>query len=334
VEGINYFLFRVQTQKENYSMNLTVAFHSNQLGFRGTEVSLFDYAHYNETILGNRSIILSDKNGNMDALQRFTERFQVYLYDQFSEVEAVVDQEGIDAIFYSKAGDNDGKLVTNARNCIQVVFPSNDVHGDRYLYISQWLANHCGVNAELAVPYIVTLPDVTENLREELGIPSTATVFGRHGGFSTFDIDTVRECVVQVAKERPDTYFLFLNTPRFCDLPNVLYLPPTTDLVRKTAFINSCDAMIYGRKQGETFGLAIAEFLHQDKPVIAHPFGEQNHVAIMMDHGLWYRSPEELYHQLTTFSRTEPVGTYSNLVKKFAPEPVMRQFEAMYLDNL
>ncbi len=315
-------------------MNKTIAFHSNQLGFRGTEIALYDYAHYNETILGNRSIIISDKNANLEGAQRFRDRFPLYLYNDFSDVEQIVDQENIDAVYYIKAGNNDGKLVSNARNCVHVVFPSNDVHGDRYIYISQWLANHCGANAELAVPHIVTLPDTTATLRNELDISESATVFGRYGGFDTFDIDTVRQCVVQVAQEQLDIVFLFMNTPQFCDLPNVIFLQASSDPIRKTSFINSCDAMIYGRKQGETFGLAIAEFLYQDKPVIAHPFGEQNHVAMMMEHGLWYRSPEELYHHLTTFSRTEPAGTYANLVKKFAPEPVMSQFEEMFLDNL
>ena len=38
-----------------------IAFHSNQLGIRGTEEALYDYAHFNETILKNKSFIISDK---------------------------------------------------------------------------------------------------------------------------------------------------------------------------------------------------------------------------------------------------------------------------------
>lgn len=315
-------------------MNKTVAFHSNQLGLRGTEVALYDYAYYNETILNNRSIILSNRNADLSGLDKFTERFQVYLYNDFSEVESIVDEEGIDAVYYIKAGENDGKLVNNARNCVHVVFPSNDTHGDVYAYISQWLANYCGADVQNAVPHIVTLPEITDNLRSELRIPESATVFGRYGGYDTFDIESVRDCVAEVAKLRTDYWFIFMNTPRFCTLPNVIFLDGTTDLMRKTMFINSCDAMIYGRKQGETFGLAIAEFLHQDKPVIAHPFGEQNHVAMMLDDGLWYRTPEELMGQLLNFKRTAPVGTYSNLVKRFAPKPVMIQFEHVFLSGL
>ena len=41
---------------------MKIAFHSNQLGLRGTEIALFDYAYYNRELLGNESIIISDIN--------------------------------------------------------------------------------------------------------------------------------------------------------------------------------------------------------------------------------------------------------------------------------
>jgi hypothetical protein len=37
-----------------------VGFHSNELNERGTNVAMFDYAKYNEEILGNKSYILSN----------------------------------------------------------------------------------------------------------------------------------------------------------------------------------------------------------------------------------------------------------------------------------
>ena len=37
----------------------SVAFHSNQLGIRGTEVALYDYARYNEEISGNNIRFIS-----------------------------------------------------------------------------------------------------------------------------------------------------------------------------------------------------------------------------------------------------------------------------------
>lgn len=37
----------------------TIALLSNKLTLRGTEVSLYDYAYYNETLLNNKSIIIT-----------------------------------------------------------------------------------------------------------------------------------------------------------------------------------------------------------------------------------------------------------------------------------
>ena len=37
---------------------MNILFHSNQLSERGTEIALFDYAHFNETMLNNKSFII------------------------------------------------------------------------------------------------------------------------------------------------------------------------------------------------------------------------------------------------------------------------------------
>ena len=62
---------------------MRVSFHSNQLGVRGTEISLYDYAFYNREILGNKSIIVSDRNADMSAYEKFNREFEVILYDRF-----------------------------------------------------------------------------------------------------------------------------------------------------------------------------------------------------------------------------------------------------------
>jgi hypothetical protein len=91
---------------------MKIAFHSNQLGIRGTEVALYDYALGNRDILGNESIVISDARADLTSLDKFKTQFPVYLYNDFSEVESIVEKEGIDAIYYIKAGFNDGKLVS------------------------------------------------------------------------------------------------------------------------------------------------------------------------------------------------------------------------------
>ncbi len=42
-------------------MKKTVAFHLYQMSERGTEISTYDYARFNETILGNKSIIIANR---------------------------------------------------------------------------------------------------------------------------------------------------------------------------------------------------------------------------------------------------------------------------------
>ena len=116
-------------------------------------------------------------------------------------------------------------------------------------------------------------------MREELGIPPDATVFGRHGGFDVFDIFEAQGAVLSVARARPDIYFLFLNTrPLVMDEygeadvartpANIIHLPATMEDDAKQRFIRTCDAMLHARRSGETFGLAIAEFSASNRPVL------------------------------------------------------------------
>ena len=99
--------------------------------------------------------------------------------------------------------------------------------------------------------------------------PPDATVFGRHGGKETFSVDYARAAVVEVARARPDVFFLFLNTyPLHERLPNIIYLERTSDEEAVGRFIRTCDAMLHARVGGETFGLAVAEFSAHNRPVI------------------------------------------------------------------
>jgi hypothetical protein len=316
--------------------SLKIAFHSNQLGLRGTEVALYDYALGNEEILNNQSIIISDLNSDLSSLNKFENRFKVILYNNFSEVEKIVEEENIDAIYYIKAGYNDGRLINNTKNLIHSVFQYYDPHGDKYSYVSQWLSKKMTNNEDNFVPHIINLPDIKDNYRELLNIPLTSLVFGRYGGYEEFNYEWVHSTVEKIAKENPDIFFLFMNTRQFCkSLPNIIHMKSTYDLKEKTIFINTCDALLHGRNNGETFGLTIGEFLHQDKPVISCPQGEdKGHVIMLQDKGIWYDNSEELYNILISFKRTTPIGYYKELVKDYTPKKVMDKFKKIFLSQI
>ena len=315
---------------------MNIAFHSNQLGIRGTEVALYDYALGNEEILNNNSIILSDKNSNLEALNKFKNRFKVYLYEDFhKEVPYILDKEKINSTYYIKYGLNDGKITDNTRNLIHTVFQCYDPHGDVYSFIAQWLSSKMSGNPHNYVPHIISLPDIKEDLRKQLNIPKTSTVFGRHGGYEEFNYEWTYPIIEKIAKQRSDYYFLFLNTKPFCNsLPNIIHLPPNYDLIYKTKFINTCDALLHGRKKGEIFSLTIGEFLHQNKPIISCPLGEdEGHTIMLQDKGIWYNNENELYNILVNFIKVENEGYYKSLIKDYTCENVMNQFNKIFIKN-
>ena len=60
---------------------MIIGFLMEKFNIRGSGVALYDYAHYNETILNNKSIIFSPNNSGDDiAFKKFYTRFPVILY--------------------------------------------------------------------------------------------------------------------------------------------------------------------------------------------------------------------------------------------------------------
>ncbi|MFY8035402.1 MAG: hypothetical protein ACOVMN_12840, partial [Flexibacteraceae bacterium] len=232
-----------------------------------------------------------------------------------------------------------------------------DVHGDVYAYISEWLAADQG--SDLFVPHIVTKPHTTaENLRQQLGIPAKATVFGRYGGADTFDIRFVRKVVLEIAYQNPDKYFLFMGTNPFSygnglyrkkwqdaifaigkpkALPkNIIFLPATSNALEKQLFINTADAMLHARGQGESFGLAIAEFSISNKPVFTYkspsPDYEAAHIMALGNKAILYKDQIDLKNKLLEFTPSPDLDW--NAYSKFNPELVMHKFKSVFIESV
>jgi hypothetical protein len=309
---------------------MKIAFHSNQLSIRGTEVALYDYALGNRDILGNESVIISDINSDLTSLEKFKTQFPVFLYNDFSEVEAIVEQERVDAVYYIKAGFNDGKLVKNAKNLVHTVFKHKEPHGEVYAYISEWLSNEMS-NGELPyVSHMVNLPKHDLNYKDHFDLKNKIIV-GWYGG-NNFEIPFARQAVIDITKKRKDIIFLFMNQDPFCNLGNVLFIEGTTNLDEKVAFINTCDFMIHARERGETFGLTIAEFSTLNKPIITYKNSpERNHNIILGNKGLYYTNYNDLYQILDNISKKDIEDKDWNCYKEFTPERVMNKFKEVFL---
>lgn len=311
---------------------MNIGFHSNQLSYRGTEIALFDYADYNQKLLNNTSYIFYPYGSDTSALEKFRNNFgqNVICYASLNELQQLCKQYNIELVYWIKYGTNDGKIIPGAKNLVHSVFNVKEPHGDVYAYVSEWLGIQNNMDY---VPHIVSLPDIKENYREYLNIPDDALVFGRFGGNDTFDIEYVHSCVRQIASENSNIYFLFMNTNVFCEsLPNIMYFGATDDVELKTSFINTCDAMLHARNDGESFGLSVCEFLHQDKPVITNiQCRDKNHIKILGDKGYYYKNNLELEAIIRNFVKKD--YKYSELVKEFSPEKVMAKFKKVFIDE-
>ena len=308
---------------------MRVLFHANQLGYRGVEVALYDYAHYNETILGNESYIASSTEYDISALQKFTSRFsesKVFLYQDFKDLQYLV-QDKIDVAYFIKAGFHDGKLIDGVKNIVHVVFQNYEPHGDKYIYIAEWLSNRMSGGSCDFMPHIIHLDAHEDDLRKEFGIPPDALVFGRHGGYDEFNLSYVHDTITTIARNNSNIYFLFMNTKPFTEnLSNVIYLQPTYDLRRKREFINTCDCMIHARQRGEVFSMSIGEFLYCNKPVISSLEGlDRGHLYMLRDKGLYYTNHEELFYLITNFQKKD--YQTKKLVEEYSPERVMYTFK-------
>ncbi len=320
-------------------MTLTVGFLSNKITLRGTEIAMYDYADYNELILQNKSIIITR---NIDkyrhefdisdkAYEKFKKRFIVEYYDTIDDIDRIVEKYNISHLYIIKAGNYDGLFSSKCKNLIHCVFNSKEPHGQIYSVISEDVNKRFNTNLQV-VPHMVRVHNTEENLRQELGIPEDAIVYGRYGGVETFDIEFVHECIKKILDEKENVYFIFMNTNIFYEHTRIIYLNGTEDMEYKRKFINTSNAMLHARKDGETFGLSCGEFAICNKPVITWGLSDcVNHLDILKDKCLIYKNYEDIYNILKN-DKIINFDVTNNGYHYYSPTNVMEIFKKVYLD--
>ncbi len=320
---------------------MKIIFHENQLCYRGTSNAIFDYAQYNEEILNNESLILypkNSKNNIPEAIERFEKRFNVLGYTDIAHRDMLIKKSNADLFYAIKSGEKEEDAPTDLiKTVIHAVFKYNEPYGDVYAYVSEWLAKTMSKGELPFVPHIVDLPEVDGDLRSELNIPKDAIVFARYGGAETFDIKFVMDAVKKTALKNKKIYFIFMGTDEFVKrnffrpYKNIIFLPPTTDVERKIKFINTSDAFLHARTQGESFGMAIGEFSIKNKPIITWSGSdEKSHLEILGDKAILYKDKEDIMQVLNSFTpdNSKNWDCYSDY---FNPRIVMDKFESVFL---
>lgn len=326
--------------KHSQSGRRTIAFYQPHLDIRGTGVSYFDYAMYNESILGNISYVICDKNDKRThplAQKRFKHSLNVIELpgcENMGELKRALKDVDADAVYIQKCGlHNDGRFVKDFPTLIHVAGRECDPHGSVYAYTSEWSAITFGEGRFPWVPFPIKLPDVATDLRQKYKIPCEAFVAGRYGGYKSWDVPWVSETVDRILHEETNFYFLAANTPRFTSHPRAIFLEPFADIEFKRQFINSCDCMLHARSYGESFGLAVAEFSFCGRPVITQSgVREQAHIHMLGSKGIYYNDSSDLYTILKA-QNLHPSPDY-NAFSSFSPENVMSRFNSIFLDMI
>jgi hypothetical protein len=323
---------------------MLIAFFVRHFTERGTEVAIYDYAHHNEKILGNKSIIICFSEAAQQRVKfppdrasypKFKNRFPIFEIESFDDMPGLIQREKIDVFYTLTSGEyepmykfSDKRIWGNCKTVKHCVFYTLGPESDCYVGISEYL-NQKFKTSHSVIPHMIDLPPCSETMREELNIPKDAIVLGRHGGYVTFDLYIPRRAIIRFLEKESNVYFLFMNTHKFYEHPRILYIDATTDLYTKSKFINTCDAMIHGRIDGEIFPVSIGEFCIFNKPVITCPTGDLGHILNLKDRAILYHSEDELLDIFNNLESHLHKHTDWNTYKEYTPENVMKIFNQL-----
>lgn len=321
----------------NNTTSLTIAFHTPNLNFRGSCVALFDYAHYAETMLHHRSIIITDNaqqhTNDKIAFKWISNRFPVYTYNTKHELEELLRIHNCDILYCIKYGKNDGVFSKTVYTVIHCVFDMSEPHGTHYIAVSESIALKFGFPKKCSLPHMVSMPMASskDTIRDQLHIPESAIVFGRHGGKDTFNVQFVKSAISKIVRSNSDIYFLFLNAPEWDTHPQIIYLPATTDVHYKQKFINSCNAMIVPEKMGHSFGLSIAEFYIHSKPIICYNDGDlwnTAHIDILKENAIYFDTETQFGNIIVNFEfhKNKLHISKNSSYFQYTPKKVMQLF--------
>lgn len=330
-------------------MNIKVAFYSPHLSLGGTEITMYDFADYNEKILKNKSVILytkENKSNHESVIKKFQDRFDsIYAIESNEQnygwnsnvivplIDNIIEKENCDVLYMQKFGNNDGVISKKCKTCILCAAPVCEPHGDVYAYVSEWLSQYASNGAYPAVPSMITpLKETQETFRKELNIPDDAMVFGRNGGDYGWNIGFVNQVIYFIVNNYPNIYFLFQNTPIPFQHDQIKHIPASANLHIKEKFISTCNAMIHARYEGESFGCACGEFSIMNKRIITYNLSkDRNHIYLLGDKGIYYSDQQELYNNIVNF-KYEPEKDW-NGYKDYNPYRVMKIFEEVFLSQ-
>jgi hypothetical protein len=145
----------------------------------------------------------------------------------------------------------------------------------------------------VVIPPAIEIPEVSGDLRKELGIAADTTVYGMHqraddGIFSQAlmpswqgsNASKMNSCLVILGGSK-----LYQQHAQYLKLTNVIFLESTGDVSRIHRFLNTLDVYTHARKDGEQCSSSIIEALYHSIPIIGHIAPSMGHKGQIKDAG-------------------------------------------------
>ena len=320
---------------------MNIAFYIDEMNFRGVTNSTFQYSIHNEKILNNKSIIFYNKSNSrnqIEVIKKFKKKFTVLSVKNFAEIENYKKKFNLSFIYCQKGGEKDKWISHKVKTIAHSLYPQRltQIHGHKYIFVSDWLSKKFSNNKISFLPYIVELNKTKKNFKKKYKINNKNIVIGCHGGESSFDLEFAKDTVIEIANKRKNIIFLFLNIKKFCNHPRIFFLPGSFDEIFKKKFLNTCDAMLYGRSLGESFGLACGEFAILSKPIISYKFNRHRaHIDQLSSKSyVEYSSKKKLFKILYNFKKININSKNRNKYFNYSPKKVMKIFKNILVQKI
>jgi len=318
-----------------------IVFYSDHCDIRGTGITIFEFAIGCRDILGHDVLCAfsrNNKHNHPDAIKKFEDHgLTMAWFDDVHQAKNIIPSLGYEYVFQIRSeGYNPDYDFPGMKNLIQqtgVRTPASQAYGHRYSHVSRWVDKFCGGDGSNAVPIPIRLHETKEDLREELGIPKEMTIFARTGGEDTWNLWFANNAIVKALEQNENIGFLFQNTPNVPSHPRIFHARTTADAEYKRKFINTSDFMLHCRVEGESFGVAVAEFSSANKPVITWSESrERAHIDYLGSKMYQYTTEDQLVNLLIYFDRggKAKIGDW-NAYEDFTSEKIMKTFERIYL---
>jgi glycosyltransferase involved in cell wall biosynthesis len=147
---------------------------------------------------------------------------------------------------------------------------------DKIFFISNWLIRQSPWVPDDKVFLLynpIKLPSSAIDLREKYNIPHDAIVLGRMSRPNLDDGQFIFEVLQHTVSE--NVYFISIGASKtfkkqMGEYKNAIFIEPVTDVDFISSFYNTIDILLHYRKEGETFGMNIAEAMIHGKTVVSH----------------------------------------------------------------